>query len=134
MAIADPRTASGKISASMTRNTGPQVGEGVGEHHKRCPRDDEQRAGVDREYQRRDTDGEQAGRHTTRPASKLGLRPRRSKQLSARRRSPERHILLWRSATDWVHQSKHQLRSHLARLLPFLRRDVTIHATTARSR
>ncbi len=45
--------------------------------------------------------------------------------------APSGAVLLWRSATDWLRQRKHQLRSQLARFLPFLRRDVTIHATSA---
>lgn len=39
--------------------------------------------------------------------------------------------LLRRSATDWMRRRKHQLRGLLTRFLPFLRRDVTIHAAGA---
>lgn len=45
--------------------------------------------------------------------------------------APTGTVLLWRSATDWMLQRKHQLCGQLARFLPFLRRDVTIHATSA---
>ncbi len=45
--------------------------------------------------------------------------------------APSGTILLWRSTTDWLRQRKHQLRDRLARFLPFLRRDVTIHARSA---
>lgn len=45
--------------------------------------------------------------------------------------APRGTVLLWRSATDWPLQRKQQLRGQLARFLPFLRRDVTIHAANA---
>jgi hypothetical protein len=45
--------------------------------------------------------------------------------------APHGTVLLWRSATDWPPQRKQQLRRQLARFLPFLRRDVTIHAASA---
>jgi hypothetical protein len=45
--------------------------------------------------------------------------------------APSGAVLLWRSATDWLRQRKHQLRSELARFLPFLRRDTTINLTSA---
>jgi hypothetical protein len=44
--------------------------------------------------------------------------------------APSGTVLLWRSATDWMRQRKHHLRGHLARFLPFLRRDVNIHVSS----
>jgi len=45
--------------------------------------------------------------------------------------APSGTVLLWHSTTDWLRQRKHQLRDQLTRLLPFLRRDGTIHTASA---
>lgn len=47
--------------------------------------------------------------------------------------TPSGIVLLWRSVTYWLRQRKHQLRGQLAGFLPFLRRDVTIHARSTTS-
>ena len=45
--------------------------------------------------------------------------------------APSGTVLLWHSTTDLLRQRKHQLRDQLARFLPFLRRDGTVHAASA---
>jgi hypothetical protein len=45
--------------------------------------------------------------------------------------APSGTVLLWHSAMDWLRQRKYQLRDHLARFLPFLRRGGTIYPASA---